>query len=264
MSAAALPRATRQQAKAMLDEAVAHMQKEGPEKAFRAFNDRKGPFVKGDLYVFVIDFDGTYHASGGSPETLVGLNVRDTRDVLGKPLFQEMIALAKSRGEGTVDYLWLNRVTNTMDRKTSFIKRVGEYVVGVGYYVPHADAAQAREFLDRAVQRMQQVGPEKAFAEFNDRSGEFVKGDLYVFAFDLDGNYKASGLAPHLAGSPAKDMTDAMGSPVTKKIIDTAKAKGEGTVDYVWLNPVTNKVEKKRSYVRKVGDYVLGVGFYKK
>ena len=30
---------------------------------------------------------------------------------------------------------------------------------------------------------------------------------------------------------------------------------------YVWLNRATNKVEPKVSYVRKVGQYVVGVGY---
>jgi cytochrome c len=265
-SALAIPSGTPQQAKTMFDRAVAYMQAQGPEKAFQAFNDRGGSFVKGDLYVFAIDLDGTYKATGLGSDALVGSNVRDTRDAYGKPLFQEMIALAKTKGEGTMDYVWLNRATNTVDHKTSHIKRVGDYVVGVGYYVPRADAERARRFFDRAVARMQQVGAEKASASFNDPSGEFVKGDLYVFVFDLDGRYKASGAAPQLVGSAVKDMTDAMGTPVVKDIIAnasaSASAKGEATVDYLWRNPVTNKMENKRSYVKKVGEYVLGVGYY--
>jgi cytochrome c len=263
-SALALPSGTPQQAKTMFDRAVAYMQDQGPERAFQAFNDRKGSFVKGNLYVFAIDLDGTYKATGLGSAALVGLNVRDTRDPYGKPLFQEMIALAKTKGEGTMDYAWLNRATNTVDHKTSYIKRVGDYVVGVGYYIPRADAERAKRFFDRAVARLQQVGAEKAFASFNDPSGEFVKGDLYAFVFDLDGRYMASGAAPQLVGSAVKDMTDAMGTPVVKNIIANANAdaKSEVTVDYIWRNPVTNKMENKRSYVKKVGEYVLGVGYY--
>jgi cytochrome c len=258
----AVPRSTPEQAKAMFHQAVAYLQKEGPEKAFQAFNNRKGPFVKGDLYVFVIDLEGTYKATGLNPSALVGLNVRETRDAQGKPLFQDMITLAKDRGAGTVEYVWLDPATNTVDHKTSYIERVGDYIVGVGYYTPRSDAQRAKRFLDHAVAYMQQVGAEKAFAAFNDPSGEFVKNDLYVFVFDMQGKYMASGASPKMVGKAVKDMTDAAGNPVVKNLIDAAKAKSEGTVDYVWRNPVTNKVEKKRSYVEQVGDYVVGVGYY--
>ena len=36
----------------------------------------------------------------------------------------------------------------------------------------------------------------------------------------------------------------------------------EATVDYVWRNPVTNVVENKRSYVRRDGRSLIGVGHY--
>ncbi|MPN53077.1 hypothetical protein SDC9_200740 [bioreactor metagenome] len=46
-------------------------------------------------------------------------------------------------------------------------------------------------------------------------------------------------------------------------MLDLAKSKGEGTVDYVWRNPVTNAVEKKRTFVRREGNSLIGVGFYR-
>jgi cytochrome c len=260
-SAFAVPRGTPGQAKAMFDQAVALMQKEGPDKAFAAFNDPHGKFVRGDLYVFVFDMGGKYMASGANP-SMVGTAVEDMTDAAGNPVVKNIIETAKTKGEGTVSYVWLDRATNSVENKTSYIKRVGDYVVGVGYYTPRADAQRAKRFFDHAVAYMQKVGPDKAFAAFDDANGEFVKGDLYVFVFDMDGKYMASGANPSMVGTAVRDMTDAAGNPVVKNLIEAATTKGEGTVDYVWRNPVTNKVEKKRSYVKKVGNYVLGVGYY--
>jgi cytochrome c len=45
-------------------------------------------------------------------------------------------------------------------------------------------------------------------------------------------------------------------------MLDLAKTKGEGTVDYVWRNPVTNAVEKKRTFIRRENGSLIGVGFY--
>lgn len=39
-------------------------------------------------------------------------------------------------------------------------------------------------------------------------------------------------------------------------------SKGEGSVAYDWLSPVTKKTEHKVSFVRKVGDDVCVVGAY--
>jgi cytochrome c len=45
-------------------------------------------------------------------------------------------------------------------------------------------------------------------------------------------------------------------------MIDKLRSADEATVEYVWRNPVTNAVEKKRSYVRRVGSSLIGVGHY--
>jgi cytochrome c len=133
-SALAEERASPQQAQALLDMAVAEIQKDGPEKAFSLFNDPKAGFTVRELYVFVIDLKGRYLASGGNPK-LVGTNALETADAEGKPLFKEMVALAKSKGMGEVDYVWLNRADNKVEKKHSLIRRVDDYLVGVGYYL---------------------------------------------------------------------------------------------------------------------------------
>ena len=55
LTAAAGERATPREARALFDQAVKYLEANGSEKAWSAFNDRKGPFVKKDLYVYVID-----------------------------------------------------------------------------------------------------------------------------------------------------------------------------------------------------------------
>jgi len=126
-------RATPVQAKALLDKAVADLQMEGPEKAFAAFNDPKSGYTIHELYVFVFDLNGRYEASGANPK-LVGNNAHDLKDAEGKPIVREIIALAKSKGHGRVDYVWLNRAANHVEKKRSLIQRVGNHIVGVGYY----------------------------------------------------------------------------------------------------------------------------------
>jgi cytochrome c len=120
-------------AKAMLDRAEEEVQK-NPSKAFTTFNDPKGGFVDGELYVFVIDMAGKYMASGGNPK-LTGSNALNTKDAAGKPLFQEMIAATRAKPDALVAYTWLNRTTNKVESKRTFVKRVGSYIVGVGYYL---------------------------------------------------------------------------------------------------------------------------------
>ncbi|MCH2220125.1 MAG: chemotaxis protein, partial [Dechloromonas sp.] len=56
--------ATPREARALFDQAVKYLKANGPEKSWKAFNNRSGPFVKKDLYVYVIDTKGTYVANG--------------------------------------------------------------------------------------------------------------------------------------------------------------------------------------------------------
>ena len=122
--------------------------------------------------------------------------------------------------------------------------------------------AQAQTLLDRAVAYLEREGPERAFAAFNDKKGGFVARELYVFVFDLNGRYMASGANPALTGTDAISLRDAEGKELVREMINLAQASTEGEVDYVWLNRIENKVEHKRSLVRRVGDYIVGVGYY--
>jgi len=259
----AVKQSTSLEAKVFFEKAVAYMQANGPEKAFAAFNDPRGEFVQGDLYVFALDLQGNYFASGANPG-LAGLNVRETRDAAGNPLFKDMIEIARTKGEGTVSYVWLDRLDNRLDHKTSYIKRIGDYFIGVGYYTPRASREQAKALLDRAVAYMQKEGAQKAFSAFSGRNAGFAQDDLYVFAIDMDGTFHATGNNPEaIVGLNVRETRDAAGNPLFQDMIAVARNKGEGVVEYVWRNPVNNRVENKQSFVRRVDNYILGVGYYR-
>ncbi len=82
------------QAKALLAEAVSYYQQNG-EKALAVFS-RQGPFVKGDLYVYVIN---TMLASGGPSVMLIGRDIHNTIDDDLKKSFQAALSAPET---GTV------------------------------------------------------------------------------------------------------------------------------------------------------------------
>jgi cytochrome c len=128
------PRATRQEAQVLLDRAVDFLKQTSPEQAFAAFNNPQGGFMQEDQYVFVVGLDdGRYRASGASPH-LNGMDVRGMKDAAGTPLFENMIALARKAGSGTVEYVWRNPATNAVETKHTLIQRVDDVLLGVGYY----------------------------------------------------------------------------------------------------------------------------------
>lgn len=254
---------TPRQAHAFFSEAVKYFETNGPERALTAFSKHNGKFVKKDLYVFVIDQQGVYRANGAAPEALVGLNVLDARDAAGTPLFRNMIEAVKDQPEASVHYVWLDRGTNKIEPKTTYLHSFGEYVLGVGYYTPHATESEAQSMLDQAVQLVHSQGMDKAAKLFNSPKGKFVHDDLYVFAVNLaSGKFEAHGSNPKWTGTQASDVHDVEGHALINDMINLALKDGSGSVDYVWRNPVTNAIEKKRSFIRREGNSLIGVGYY--
>ena len=87
---------------------------------------------------------GTYIANGAAPAELVGLNVLDTVDAAGTPLFRQMIAVTDKQDDARIRYVWLNRQSNRVEPKVAWLHREGDYVVGVGYHAPRSTADDAQ------------------------------------------------------------------------------------------------------------------------
>jgi cytochrome c len=249
-----------QRAQELLAKAVTAYRQQG-DKAFAAFN-APGEFVDGELYVWVLGTDGVMLASGGSSSALIGRNVANMRDASGTPLFAEMLEKAKTSKTGVIEYRWLNRLHNKPERKVTHFQKVGERLLAVGYYIPRATPEQAMAMLDRAVAAMQ-ADPTKAVADFNSLNGGFIEDDLYVFAVDLEeGKFRAHGVSPRLVGTNSYKLTDRNGTPIVRLMVDALRNTDRGELEYAWRNPVTRQVENKHTMFRKVGDTLVGVGYY--
>ena len=258
-------RAKASRASELLTAAVAYLKRNGAEKAFAAFSDPKGSFVYGPYFVYVIGADGFLHANGGNQFSLAGHNVLELRDAVGKPMFRDLLTAAAQAPTGAVEYRWLNPEDNHMEVKTSLYNKVDSYVVSVGYYTPRASQAEAQAMLERAVGFLKANSPDTAYASFNNPQGDFVHDDQYVFVIGIeDGKYRASGASPQLNGMDVRGMKDAAGNSLFEEMIALARKSGSGSVDYVWRNPATNTVESKHTLIQRVGDVLLGVGYYTK
>jgi cytochrome c len=122
---------------------------------------------------------------------------------------------------------------------------------------------EAKALVKKAVVFLKENGKEKAFAEFSNPTGKFVKGELYILVFDPKGTMLAHGANQKLIGKDLFDMKDADGNYLTRDIINVAKKGGGWTSDYKWTNPVSKKIETKITYVEPVGDLAVGCGIYK-
>ncbi|MCV2367805.1 cache domain-containing protein [Roseateles oligotrophus] len=129
-------KATTEDAVALVKKGVAYLKENGKEKAFAAFNDPQGQFVKGELYFFVYgtNGDGIVLAHGQNPKML-GKKLIDMKDVDGLPIIRDMTAIANSpEGKGWYKYKWPNSVTKAVEGKQSYVERVGDVWIGCGIY----------------------------------------------------------------------------------------------------------------------------------
>lgn len=100
-------------------------------------------------------------------------------------------------------------------------------------------------------------------AEINKKNGRFVKGELYVFAYDLTGTMAAHPINARLIGKNLYEVPDADGKLFRKEIIKSVNETGSATVDYKYKNPKTGKVEEKISFCKKAADLAVCAGYYK-
>ena len=94
--------------------------------------------------------------------------------------------------------------------------------------------------------------------------GCFVDRDLYLMAVGAgDAVFVAHGNNPRVLGLGPKSV-DVDGRLFVQEMVQAARTRGEGWIDYKWAHPVTNEIRTKSSYFKRVGDLVIACGIYKR
>ena len=139
-------------------------------------------------------------------------------------------------------------------------------VAGIAFPAAGADHAtkdEAMAMVKKAVGMIQQAGPEKAYAAFDDKGGGFTDRDLYVVVYGLDGKVLAHGANAKLIGKDLLDAQDVDGKYYVKERTELARKQGEFWQDYKFVNPVTKKIQPKEMYCQRVGETAVCAGIYK-
>jgi cytochrome c len=125
--------ATKDEAVAMVNKAVAFYKKEGAEKAFAEFDKKPGAFTDRDLYVLVYSTSGKVLAHGSNIK-LVGKDMSEATDVDGKPYVKERMALAAKQKTFWQDYKFTNPVTKKIEPKQAYCDVEGTAIICSGVY----------------------------------------------------------------------------------------------------------------------------------
>jgi signal transduction histidine kinase len=132
-----------------------------------------------------------------------------------------------------------------------------------------ADSATKEEVIARvkeAVTLITNKGQDTAFKEISNKEGKFVWKDTYVFVFDFEGTLLARPVYQEAIGKNWLNFKDKSNPPKqpTKDMVDLAKDKGEGWVEYMYPKPGEEAPSKKISYVYRVPgqNIFVGAGIY--
>ncbi|MFZ2471041.1 MAG: cache domain-containing protein [Methanothrix sp.] len=118
-------------------------------------------------------------------------------------------------------------------------------------------------FVESAVAYAQENGKDAAVREFSNKTGSFVSGDLYIYAYDFNGTCLAHPFKPDWIGKNKLDVTDSNGVPSLKNTLNVAK-EGKGFAYFIFPNPAhDNRDEFKIAYAMKVDEnWFIGSGIY--
>jgi cytochrome c len=116
--------------------------------------------------------------------------------------------------------------------------------------------------VKKAVAFYQANGKDKALAEFNNKEGQFAKGEDYIDVHDLNGVCVAHPISPAKVGMNRLDQSDSAGKFYVKDLIDAAKQKPSGWIEYVMKNPVSGKLENKIAYWEVHDGLIFKAGTY--
>jgi polar amino acid transport system substrate-binding protein len=228
---------------AYVKDAVAYAKENGKEKAFQAFSNRTGRFVRGELVTLAFDYNGTNLAGPPySPElskyhiNLVNYHDPDGIDTIRgmRDIAREgggfLYTVAKVKVDGTEVYLPKIDYAEPVDRDWWLFSGiiVPEYS---GMTAANLSKVQVRNhtkedlhgLVNRTVAYAKVNGKEKTLAAINDPKGPFVSGDLFVWAESTDGTVLAdpfftSGIRQNFMG-----FTDSNGVKTTQVGISSMK-----------------------------------------
>ena len=130
------------------------------------------------------------------------------------------------------------------------------------FMLQQGTAEEAMVLVDRALEHRNRSGRDAFVRELTEPARNFHDRDMYVFALDRQGVYRAFGGKPEKVGSRVQDIAGVDGQALLENIVAQAEVE-PGWVEYDIANPVTGAIQGKMSYVVKVDGLYVGCGVYK-
>jgi len=199
------------------------------------FNDGRG-------YFFAAGLDGIIRLFVDKPE-LEGRNLLATQDTLGQYVIRDMIALARTEGEGFYRYNWTKPDTSGKGHaKIAYIKYFEpfDWYIGTGEYLEDVESDIKAEVIER-IERIK------------------FGTDGYIFV----GTYEGFSLSKPAKNKNMWDVQDENGVKIVQELIARARSGG-GFVEYVMPKFKGLPSAPKLSYADRfeAWQWYVGAGIY--
>lgn len=144
------------------------------------------------------------------------------------------------------------------------------YVIGQNHNTEDGNSSALRDkladmtaFVKAGLSFAKTHSEEEALARFNDPDGEYVQGEQYLFAYDMNGTTLALPYEKELIGKNRMSLVDSNGVAFIG-LLSRVAGYGGGYLYYVYPNPGQNFTPQvKIAYVEPVGeDWFIGSGLY--
>ncbi|KKR96430.1 MAG: Cache, type 2 domain protein [candidate division TM6 bacterium GW2011_GWE2_41_16] len=175
----------------------------------------------------------------------------------GEPFIERM----REAGEKGlwISNTWKNALAYSYVKTTKKDKQT--YIIGASFY-PETGEFIAEQLVKAAINLAQQKSARAAFEQISNPMGAFVRGDIYLWAYNMLGECKAHGNNPAMIGQDLLNWQDSNGQYRNKEMIKLVKDAGKGWIEYIENGAI------KRAYVEKMEDpiskesFIFGAGYY--
>jgi len=144
----------------------------------------------------------------------------------------------------------------------SLLVSAGLMFSAVGFAGSQGTPEEAHDLVKKAVAYYKAHDEKATMAALNDMNGDFVDRDLYVFVHDDKGVYYAIAPKQKFIGKNLSKVRDANGKFIVQEQLDVLKNQDSMWQEYHWENPVTKKIQLKKTYCEKVGQLQFCSGAY--
>ena len=122
---------------------------------------------------------------------------------------------------------------------------------------------ELKTFVEEAHSHALVTSRENAVRDFMDLNGIWVRGDVYIFAHDVNGTTLCLPYQPAEVGTDRTDDIRNDHGVYINRDMSAIALNDSGFYEYEWKNPISNQSENKVSYVAKVDNaWWLGAGIY--